>query len=100
MDKFNGLKGLASQKAKSDATRPSADDIWGDIPTEIWPGKRTDLASLERNAALYREEERRLFFKSVKDRVVASAKSLFAHRTAADKARTARQCCEAGSHTN
>ena len=38
-----------------------------DIPVEIWPGKFTDIASLERNAEAWRRLERRravaLFFK-------------------------------------
>ncbi len=30
---------------------------------DVWPGKRTDLASLERNAAAFKREEHRRFFK-------------------------------------
>jgi hypothetical protein len=44
--------------------RPTRPD---DIPVDVWPGKRTDLASLERNAEAWRREERRqamrVFFK-------------------------------------
>jgi hypothetical protein len=31
------------------------------VPSEIWPGRWTDMESLERNARLYRQEERRKF---------------------------------------
>lgn len=32
---------------------------------DIWPGNRTDIKSLERNAAIFRQNERRRFFKRV-----------------------------------
>lgn len=30
-----------------------------EVPPEVWPGKMTDLESLERNAEAFRREERR-----------------------------------------
>ncbi|MET3614579.1 hypothetical protein ABID16_002916 [Rhizobium aquaticum] len=30
-----------------------------EVPTDIWPGTRSDMASLERNAEEWRREERR-----------------------------------------
>lgn len=38
------------------AARPKRHE---EVPTEVWPGKMTDLASLERNAEAFRSEERR-----------------------------------------
>ncbi len=45
---------------------------------DVWPGKRTDMESLERNAAAFRREERRRFFRQVRQVVHASLKALLA----------------------
>lgn len=44
-------------------------DLWKGnegIPPDVWPGRFSDIESLERNAALYREDERRRFFRLVR----------------------------------
>lgn len=38
---------------------------------DIWPGERTDIASLERNAALLRSEARWQFRKEISKKIVA-----------------------------
>ncbi len=43
--------------------------------TDAWPGKRTDMANLERNATAFRNEERRRFFRRCANYLVAAIKS-------------------------
>lgn len=42
---------------------------------DIWPGKRTDLESLERNAAAFHRQERRRFFAKVAKLIAAPFKA-------------------------
>ncbi|HWU61247.1 MAG TPA: hypothetical protein VN112_04420 [Ensifer sp.] len=58
--------------AEIDSTRAGSFELMGeidarhrpvrrhaDVPADIWPGTRSDMASLERNAEEWRREERR-----------------------------------------
>ena len=52
---------------------------------DVWPGKRTDLESLERNAAALLRQERRRFLAEVAKLIVAPFKA-WRTRAAADRA--------------
>lgn len=49
---------------------------------DVWPGKRTDLESLERNAAAFRRQERRRFFRNLGNLITKPFKAWRSHAAA------------------
>ena len=62
---------------------------------DVWPGKRTDIADLERNAAAFRREEHRRFFRAIGNLAMTPLRFVAAR---ARKHSPAGECAEYAEH--
>lgn len=60
-DRFEWIGEVGTKRAVQRQAMP--DDLT-DIPPDVWPGKWTDIDSLERNAEAFRRAERRKAFRA------------------------------------
>ena len=60
-DRFEWVGEVGTKRAVQRQAMP--DDLM-DIPPDVWPGRWTDIDSLERNAEAFRRDERRKAFRA------------------------------------